>query len=1229
FATLKAGGAYVPLDPEYPEDRLRYMLADSAPAVLLTQAPLAGLFAGAEVPRIRVDADAADWAHQPGTDLQRGALTPEHLVYVIYTSGSTGQPKGVMNQHRTLVNRLAWGRRAWEIDAGEVVLCKTSLSFDGSVREIFLPLTAGARVVLARPGGHRDPSYLLEVIGRERVTTVNLVPSLLQMLLEVPEVENLRGVKRILCAGEALPAALLERFRERLPEVEAHNVYGPSEAATAVAALRCVVDPGRGSVPLGGPTPNARAYVLDGAGEPVPVGVSGELYVGGVGVARGYHDRVRQTAERFVPDPFSAEPGARLYRTGDVVRWQEGGWLEFVGRNDDQVKVRGFRVELGEIEARLCEHAGVREAVVLAREDVPGDRRLVAYVVGDAGVEVEALRVHLSERLPEYMVPAACVRLDALPLTPNGKVDRRALPAPEADAYARRGYVAPRTPAEEAVAAVWTEVLRLERVGAEDDFFELGGHSLLATRVVSRIREAFGCELPLRAIFEHSRLAALAAEVERVRDGGGAAAAGILPRAARRRAEPAQPLAEPSVPAGASSAAPVDTGAAVSVASRAAVPVEPGAAVSIEPEAVVSVEVEAFVSVEPGTAFSIEPEATFSIEPGADVPIEGWAEEKPVPAGGRPADAPHTAPASFAQERLWFLHRMEPESPAYNISAAWRLAGPLDEDALRAALGGLVRRHETLRTTFALVDGAPVQVIAPAAEVPLPVTALGELPADVREYAARRLAEEEADRPFDLEAGPLFRPRLLRLAADDHVLVITLHHVVGDGWSMGVLYAELGALYAAALRGEPAALPELPIQYADYAAWQREELRGEALEAELAWWREHLAGAPPLLQLPTDHPRPAACSYRGAQAPVALPAELVERLRSVARAEGATLFAGLLAAWTALLARWCGQDDVVVGTPVAGRGLPETEGLIGFLANTLALRTDLSGDPGFRELLARVRTETRGALAHAEAPFERVVEELRPDRTLSYAPVVQVVFSLGVPGAGLALEGVRASRLQVERWTAKLDLVMELAEDSDGGVQGWLQYSTQLFEASTIQRLLRHYRTLLDAVAADVDARPGAVELAGDGERAALAAWSGHAVEAGAPRGETLHALFSARAAETPDAVAIVFGGEALTYAQLEARSDALAGALAAGVRAGDRVGLALERSLEVPAAILAVLKAGGSYVPLDAAYPAERLAGMMEDAAVSVVIVRDQVPESLAGFAGRVVSLQRDAAAI
>ncbi|HEX2077347.1 MAG TPA: amino acid adenylation domain-containing protein, partial [Longimicrobium sp.] len=587
------------------------------------------------------------------------------------------------------------------------------------------------------------------------------------------------------------------------------------------------------------------------------------------------------------------------------------------------------------------------------------------------------------------------------------------------------------------------------------------------------------------------------------------------------------------------------------------------------------------------------------------------------------AARPHVAPASFAQERLWFLDRLEPGSPAYNVSAAWRITGPLEVAALERALSGLARRHEALRTTFAVQQGAPVQVIAPPSDVALPVVDVVEGPAEERLEAARRMAAEEADSPFDLERGPLFRPCLLRLAGDDHVLVLTLHHAVTDGWSQGVMYRELAELYAAALRSEAAALPALPVQYADFAAWQREALRGEALEAQLAWWRERLAGAPPLLALPWDRPRPAAQSFRGAREWVELPAELVQAVRGAARGEGATLFMALMAAWQALLARWSGQEDLVVGTPVAGRGPTETEGLIGFFADTLALRGDLSGDPTFRELLGRFRSVALDAFAHQETPFDRVVEELRPDRTLSYSPIFQVMLSLGPPTPGLALQGAEAQPLVMERWIARFDLTLELVERADGAVDGWLYYATQLFDAATIRRLLDHYRLLLAGMAADPSRRVGEIGLASDEERAALDGWNrterAHPVRC-------IHAWFREQAARTPDAAAVSIDGRELSFAELDAWSDRLSRVLRGrGVGVESRVAVCLERGPGLVAALLAILKAGAAYVPLDPGYPPERLAWVLEDCGAALLLTDSSLA---AGLDASVPALLADRAA-
>ncbi|HEX6747697.1 MAG TPA: amino acid adenylation domain-containing protein, partial [Longimicrobium sp.] len=720
LAILKAGGAYVPLDPAYPADRLRYMLEDSAPAALVTQSSLAGTFAGLGVPAVELDAAAPAWAQRPETNPAWAGLTPGHLAYVIYTSGSTGRPKGVMVEHRSMVNHTAWQAAAFGIGARDTVLQRTSISFDASAWELWTPLATGARMLLLSSAAARDADAIGRVMGEGGVTVAQFVPTLLQAVLGARPADRPLPCRLLFCGGEPLPAALVEEARAA-GVGEVVNLYGPTEATIDSTSHVCGLD-GRAPA-IGRPIANARIYVLDRARQPVPVGVPGELYVGGAQVTRGYLGRPGLTAERFVPDPFSPGAGARLYRTGDLGRWRADGTLEFLGRTDFQVKIRGFRIELGEIEAALRQHEGVSDCVVMARAEA-GEQRLVAYVVGD--VETDALRAHLRRILPDYMVPAAFVCLDALPLTPNGKLDRKALPAPEY-ASAEDRYVAPRTPVEEVLAGIWAEVLRLERVGVAESFFELGGHSLLATRVVSRVRQVFGVEVSLRAFFEGPTVAEMAGRVEEMRSAGEGAA---LP-----------PL----------------------------------------------------------------------------VPV---AREAPLP-------------LSFAQERLWFLHQMEPEGAGYNMFRSGRLRGSLDASALEQALGELLRRHESLRTTFHPVEQGAVQVVHPTAPAHLPVLDLTGLPPEEREQDARRLAREDAERPFDLERGPLLRVTLLRLSEQEHVLLLAMHHIVSDGWSMGVLFRELFTLYEWFSRpsdARPASpLPPLAVQYADFAVWQRGWLRGEVL----------------------------------------------------------------------------------------------------------------------------------------------------------------------------------------------------------------------------------------------------------------------------------------------------------------------------------------------------------------------------------------------------------------
>ncbi|HEX7241378.1 MAG TPA: amino acid adenylation domain-containing protein, partial [Longimicrobiaceae bacterium] len=825
----------------------------------------------------------------------------------------------------------------------------------------------------------------------------------------------------------------------------------------------------------------------------------GEAYVGGGGIVRGYLERPELTAERFVPDPFAAEPGARMYRTGDRMRWRAEGVLEFIGRVDEQVKIRGFRIEPGEVESAVAAHPGVREARVIVREDAPGEKRLVAYVVGEAGAE--EVRAYLRRSLPEYMVPSAFVVLDALPLTPNGKLDARALPAPEYGGGEER-YVAPRTPVEEVLAGIWAEVLHLERVGVEEGFFELGGHSLRATQVVSRTRQAFGVEVPLRALFEAPTVAGLAERIEALRGEGSG-------------------------------------------------PVAP--------------------------------------------PIERVPREGPLP-------------VSFAQQRLWVVDRLDPGSPAYNMPAALRLRGVLDAAALRASLDALVRRHETLRTTLAERGGVPVQVVHPSAPVELVELDLGELPEAEREAEAGRLAVAEALRPFDLARGPLLRSTLVRLDEEEHVLLFTLHHVAGDGWSMQVLVREVSALYGAFSRGEEPRLPELPVQYADFAAWQRAWLAGGVLEAQVDFWREKLRGASPLLEIPTDRPRTLAQSPRTGTHRLTLAAEVTQGLRALSRREGTTLFMTLLAAWQVLLGRYAGQDDVVVGTPIAGRTRRETEGLIGFFVNMLALRGDLGGDPTWSELLGRVRETALGAYEHQELPFERLVEALDVERSLDHDPVFQVTFELERAAAHeeLALGGVGIEPLAAGAEIAKFDLDLAM-EDGGERLEGTLLFREPLFEAQTVGRMAAHLEVLLGAMAAEPARRLSEVSLLRGAERdQVLRAWN--ATGADYPR-VCVHELVSAQAARTPEAVAVIHDGGSLTYAALEEGADRLAHLLRGrGVGPEVRVGIGMEKGAEMALAVLAVLKAGGAYVPIDPAYPDERIGYLLRDSGTALVLTQAQL---------------------
>ena len=1117
---LKAGAAYVPLDASHPPARLAFMLADARVRVLLTRNYPADKLPphGARVVAFEAEEEAIE--REDGAQPPRVAdLGPDQLVYVMYTSGSTGEPKGVMVTHAGVVNSV-WSRQQIQpLTAQDRTLLKTPLGFDASVWELFWPLSSGACVVIARAGGEGDTGYLRDTIIRRGVTTLYFVPSLLSVFIAEEGLEAATRVSQLICGGEPLPAQTARRFYERFPRARLHHSYGPTETSIGSTEWTCAPRLERPTAHVGRPVANTRLYVLDRFLNPVPVGVTGELFVGGCGVARGYAGRPAQTAERFVPDPFSGEPGARLYRTGDLVRYLNDGNVEFSGRADSQVKLRGLRVELGEVEAALSGHAAVCECAVVAREDAEGDKRLVAYVVNapTESLAADELRGFLRSKLPEYMVPARYVYLAALPLLASGKVDRKALPAPEGVETQASEYQAPRTPIEEVVAGVWSEVLGVGRVGVRDNFFELGGHSLLATRVVSRVREALGVELALTRFFEIPVVEELAREVEAQLRAGGAWTRSAL---------------------------------------------------------------------------------------------------RAVPREGAP-------PLSFAQRRLWFLHQLEPDSPFYNTFDAVHLEGRLDVGALAAALSEVVRRHEVLRTTFRVLEGEPVQIISPPRRMEIPVV---DLTCEAeREREAQRLASLEAKRPFDLAAGPVLRATLMRLGAEAHVLVLVLHHIVSDGWSVGVLVRELSALYGAYVRGEGSPLVELAVQYADYAWWQREQLAGAELERQLAYWRERLSGAAPVLELPTDRPRPAVPSLRGAAVSFELPGSLTEELKALGRREGATLFMTLSAAFRALLYRYTGQEDISVGTPIAGRTRAEVEPLVGFFVNTLVLRVGVRGAESFRRLLKREREACLGAYAHQDVPFERVVEELEPERDPSRTPLFQVMFVLqNVPTEAPRLAGLSLTEMALGSTTAKFDWMMSL-EETGRGLRGVLEYSTDLFDEPTVRRALESFRVLLEGIARDAELPVSALPLlTPEDERRMLFEWNDTAVEF--PRGVCVHELFEAQAEHTPEATAVVCGGERLSYRELNTRACQLADYLRTrGVGPESVVGVMFERSSEMVVALLGILKAGAAYVPLDAEHPPSRLAFMLEDARVQVLLTQERLRGRLPEHDARTVCLDTD----
>ncbi|WP_120313417.1 non-ribosomal peptide synthase/polyketide synthase, partial [Mycobacterium mantenii] len=1094
-AVLKTGAAYLPIDPSSPDTRIEFMLGDATPVVAVSTADLTGRFEGHGVPVIDVNDRRIDSFPDTGLPLPR----PDSVAYLIYTSGTTGVPKGVAITHRNVTALL--GSLDAGLPAAGVWSHSHSLAFDVSVWEIFGALLRGGRLVVVPESVARSPQDLHEVLVARGVTVLTQTPSAVAMLSP----EGLESVSLVM-AGEACPAEVVDRWAPGRVMV---NAYGPTETTMCVT-ISAPLAPGsaaHGPVPIGSPVPGAALFVLDESLRPVPEGVVGELYVAGSGVAAGYLSRPGLTASRFVACPFGGA-GTRMYRTGDLVRWTADGQLQYFGRADEQVKVRGYRIELGEIQTALAGLDGVEQAVVIAREDRPGDKRLVGYLTGSA--DATSARTALAERLPAYMVPAAVMALDALPLTANGKLDTRALPAPD---YVAGEYRAPETPTEEILAGIYAEILDVERVGVDDSFFDLGGDSISAMRLIAAINASLGADLAVRVVFESPTVAQLAPRIG-----------------------------------------------------------------------------------------------------------EGGSGLEPLIAGERPA----VVPLSFAQNRLWFLDQLQGPSPVYNMSAALRLDGRLDAEALGAALGDVVARHESLRTLFAAPEGTPQQVVLPAEAADF-----GWEVVDASGWSATHLEEAIGDTArytFDLATQIPLRAELFHVADDQHVLVAVVHHIAADGMSITPLVRDLGVAYASRCAGRAPDWAPLPVQYVDYTLWQRAQFGdltdGDSrIAAQLAYWQDALAGMPERVQLPTDRPYPMVADQRGATVEIDWPTELQRRVRDVAQKHNATSFMVIQTALTVLLSKLSANPDVAVGFPIAGRRDPALDELVGFFVNTLVLRVDVAGDPTFAEVLDRVRTRSLAAYEHQDVPFEVLVERLNPTRSLTHHPLVQVMLAWqnfagqdGGPAAGLSLGDVDVTPMPVDTQTARMDLTFSLGErwaesNEPAGIGGTLEFRTDVFDEDTIEALIDRLERVLDAMTADPAQAVSSVDLLDESEHAWLDEIGNRAALSGsATRTESIPTLFAAQVARTPDAVALVCDGRSLTYRELDEASNRLAHLLTArGAGPGRTVALLFSRSAEAIVAILAVLKSGAAYLPIDPALPESRIGFVLTDAApVAAVTTAD-----------------------
>ncbi|WP_082017540.1 non-ribosomal peptide synthetase [Mycolicibacterium setense] len=1131
LGVLKTGAAYVPVDPSVPDARLDFVLADSGASVAVTTADLAHRLGGHNLTVIDVNGRAV--YSRPCT-APEVAVAPDDVAYVIYTSGTTGVPKGVAIAHRNVIRLLDAIGRDVKLSAGQVWAQCHSLAFDFSVWEIFGALLHGGRLVVVPESVTRSAEELHALLIAERVGVLSQTPSAFYALqaVDATQPENPMALKVVVFGGEALDPSRLGPWlteHPRLPRLI--NMYGITET-TVHASLREITaaDVGRAVSPIGVPLADLAFFVLDDWLRPVPAGAVGELYVAGAGLGYGYVGRAELTSTRYVACPFgrTGMPATRMYRTGDLVSWGADGQLRYLGRADEQVKIRGYRIELGEVQAALTELDGVGQAVVIAREDRPGDKRLVGYITGPADPAV--LRAALGEKLPPYMVPAAVVSIDALPLTVNGKLDKKALPAPE---YQHRDdYRGPSTPTEEILAGIYAQILGLDRVGVNDSFFELGGDSLQAMRLVAALNRTLDAGLEERVVFDAPTVAQLVLRIG----------------AEERR-------------------------------------------------------------------------------------------QQPLLAGERPA----VMPLSFAQSRLWFIDQLQGPSPVYNLAAGLRLEGSLDVDALGAAFADVLERHESLRTLFPTVDGTPQQLIVPADQ-----TGFAWDVVDAAGWPESRLQdaiEEAARHSFDLATEIPLSAKIFRVADDEHVLVVLVHHIAADGWSITPLVADLGRAYAGRCAGHAPDWEPLAVQYADYTLWQRAQLgdledSDSRISRQLTFWADTLAGMPERLALPTDRPYPLVADQHGDRVDVEWPADLQQQVARLARDHNATKFMVVQAALLTLLAKLSSSSDVAVGFPIAGRRDPALDDLVGFFVNTLVLRVDLAGDPSITEVLAQVRAGSLSAFEHQDVPFEVLVERLNPTRSLTHHPLVQVMLAWqNVPGhgtsGGFALGDLRADQIPLDTHTARMDLSFSLAErwtetGDAAGISGTVEFRTDVYDTATVEALIDRLQRVLTAMAADPTRRLSTIDVVDPDEQVRLATVGNRAALTGpSPAPMSIPALFDTQVARDPGAVAVSFEGSHITYGDLDRAANRLAHLLIEqGAGPGQQVALLFSRSVEAIVAIFAVLKTGAAYVPIDPAVPDTRLDFVLSDSAPLAAVTTTDLADRLSGHELSVVAIDDAAVA-